>query len=471
MKRYIFILLALCGAFATEAQNCDTLFFGMREPTIYYYGTHWIDRGVPYEQVNMALIYDINSEGQTVPQRGSREMARRFNVIFDEGLDIIGLAGVFRICNDEHEVRDTVISHRVPEYLKLWLTTKGADGEDSIYAVDSVQWENKTPRYRMEFINTIFTITLDPIQRYYPFLWEAYLDIVWHITDSFYVGATAYNNETECLDDIMGAGPGKFLVPYTQIFFSRHRNDSSDIVYERYRYFQLCPGSIDLYLNILHYDPFYWGPRRGTGYTAVFPIFDTTGHIGTTPSDPEDPSDTISCPNVHGFRIMEQDQLSLTMVWDAGEGSTWEVSVVPQDMPADSGTVTTVVHPFHIVDVYSLDTGICYAAYVRQVCDTLRSQWSDSIQFRFEGNTPVFVNDFDRDYTLVSPNPAHTSVNVFSSFHIHKYELYSLKGELMERRAIHANSTIIDVSTCPKGIYLLRLYTPYGETTHKIVVQ
>ncbi|MBR7168253.1 MAG: T9SS type A sorting domain-containing protein, partial [Bacteroidales bacterium] len=60
--------------------------------------------------------------------------------------------------------------------------------------------------------------------------------------------------------------------------------------------------------------------------------------------------------------------------------------------------------------------------------------------------------------------------SIFSSFSIRKVEIYSLKGEKLIESDVENVSISLDVSTLPKGIYLVKVYTPQGVATKKLVV-
>jgi hypothetical protein len=49
-------------------------------------------------------------------------------------------------------------------------------------------------------------------------------------------------------------------------------------------------------------------------------------------------------------------------------------------------------------------------------------------------------------------------------------EVYSLKGVKVKEEEVKAASTKMDVSDLPKGTYLVKVYTPKGVATKKLVV-
>ena len=76
-------------------------------------------------------------------------------------------------------------------------------------------------------------------------------------------------------------------------------------------------------------------------------------------------------------------------------------------------------------------------------------------------------------YTALQPNPASDKVKVLSSFGISRIEAYDLKGrKVSEFRTLNSEFSItLDVSSWPRGTYLLRITTPVGQTTKKLLLR
>ena len=74
-------------------------------------------------------------------------------------------------------------------------------------------------------------------------------------------------------------------------------------------------------------------------------------------------------------------------------------------------------------------------------------------------------------YVSVSPNPATGSAEVLSSFGMSRVEVFNAAGrKVMDLKAEGLKATL-DVSKLPSGAYLLRIHTPQGMTTKKLVVR
>ena len=76
-------------------------------------------------------------------------------------------------------------------------------------------------------------------------------------------------------------------------------------------------------------------------------------------------------------------------------------------------------------------------------------------------------------YTALQPNPATDKVRITSSFGLSRIEAYDAKGRLVKELSIPNSqfSTNLDVSSWPRGAYLLRIHTPAGTTTKKLLIQ
>ena len=83
-------------------------------------------------------------------------------------------------------------------------------------------------------------------------------------------------------------------------------------------------------------------------------------------------------------------------------------------------------------------------------------------------------NDLIYRYTTLQPNPATDRVRVLSSFGITAIEAYDPRGRLVYTNTFkhsHIHTFSLDVSSWPRGTYLLRIQTPAGPTTKKLLIQ
>jgi len=73
-------------------------------------------------------------------------------------------------------------------------------------------------------------------------------------------------------------------------------------------------------------------------------------------------------------------------------------------------------------------------------------------------------------YTAVMPNPASGKVRVTSSFGLSGIEVFDGQGRCVHEAPASGYQTAFDVSSWPRGTYLVRIHTPMGTTTRKLTV-
>lgn len=85
--------------------------------------------------------------------------------------------------------------------------------------------------------------------------------------------------------------------------------------------------------------------------------------------------------------------------------------------------------------------------------------------------TAVEMVDGVGRYVSLTPNPAADRVQVLSSFGLKQVEAYNSEGRLVYADEAHGLSKTIDLAAWPRGIYLVRVITPMGSTTKKLVLR
>ncbi len=84
------------------------------------------------------------------------------------------------------------------------------------------------------------------------------------------------------------------------------------------------------------------------------------------------------------------------------------------------------------------------------------------------GNGTGLETNFHSDLT-VYPNPTDGIINIVGNTEVFSYAIYSIDNKLMK---IGTNPNgIIDITSYPKGMYLLKLQTEEGELTHKVILK
>jgi hypothetical protein len=113
----------------------------------------------------------------------------------------------------------------------------------------------------------------------------------------------------------------------------------------------------------------------------------------------------------------------------------------------------------NLIDTTIVDTTIVDTTVV----DTTIVDTGDTVAIR--------MPEYFGRYVSVSPNPATGSAEVLSSFGVSRVEVFNAAGrKVMDLKAEGLKATL-DVSKLPSGAYLLRIHTPQGMTTKKLVVR
>jgi hypothetical protein len=182
---------------------------------------------------------------------------------------------------------------------------------------------------------------------------------------------------------------------------------------------------------------------------------------------------------------------SLRLDWDDG-GEYYRVRFVNTDL----GHTTFITDTFsdnHIVLPDSLLLPGNYEVLLRKACRYTTATYDTLVWSDWGRPASLFIADPPVDTTLaiptshlsplnshltIRPNPASDEVTLLSSFGITAVEAYNAAGTLVfssrdsgsfHRLSDHALS--LDLSSWPRGSYLLRIHTPAGTTTKKLLVQ
>ena len=167
------------------------------------------------------------------------------------------------------------------------------------------------------------------------------------------------------------------------------------------------------------------------------------------------------------------------------EGTLYNVRLVGED-----GSDTTYITSDTTLAFSHLSDSIRYNVMLRKQCHyatsnydtTVYSDWLSYISFGHgaidttlnpNDTTHVGLHQTDmlRLYTSVSPNPATGKARVTSSFGLTQIDVYDTRGRLLHSLPATGLKADLDVSSWPRGTYLLRIQTPAGPTTKKLLVQ
>lgn len=82
------------------------------------------------------------------------------------------------------------------------------------------------------------------------------------------------------------------------------------------------------------------------------------------------------------------------------------------------------------------------------------------------------VNDIDIDNTCnVFPNPAKDRLKVISQFKVKDIEIYNISGIKLKTIPINDYEKYIDISDLIQGTYIIKINTPRGIATKKLLVE
>ena len=69
------------------------------------------------------------------------------------------------------------------------------------------------------------------------------------------------------------------------------------------------------------------------------------------------------------------------------------------------------------------------------------------------------------------PNPAHDVVNVLSSYQLKSVAVYDLTGRQLLEQPADGMTATVDVSSLPRGTYILAIRTLQGVATKRLLVE
>ena len=83
----------------------------------------------------------------------------------------------------------------------------------------------------------------------------------------------------------------------------------------------------------------------------------------------------------------------------------------------------------------------------------------------------ITASDAAARYVSVQPNPAVDEARVLSSLGLERIEAYNAGGQKVYEGKAEGLEATLDVKGWPRGSYLLRITTPMGTVTKKLLVE
>ncbi len=308
--------------------------------------------------------------------------------------------------------------------LRVMLFDQIDKGTDSILALDSCEMKIKNRFFDYE---AQYVADFVPNKTVVPCM-EFYFDHPHVLMDTFYVGAKCFHDED--FNFMLYAG------------FDATCSQHWRIIYWPYERF--LPSPMGNLTNL-------WG--------CIFPIVNLRCSIPWKPI------------------VLNRGLHEITIGWHAGEeGLLFQVSVGACSSNPDTNEIYTLQDTS--ITITGLEQEKCYGLWLRQGCryhtagyDTVVwSPWS-SARMIFLSQEDIDTPEIDENEVTLSPNPATGSAEVLSSFGVSRVEVFSAAGRKMMDLKAEGLKATLDVSKLPSGAYLLRIHTPQGMTTKKLLIR
>ena len=279
---------------------------------------------------------------------------------------------------------------------------------------------------------------------YHPNLWEprffpmtdVFFDSALYLTDTFYISKTmTFTDDTT------------IIIPGGIVTFEFHGYGGET---------RIIPWERRLYRDTL-FTGTWQEEEYGWHVTCLFPIIERDGD---------------TCPQVRDVQCFKGTSTQFFLRWASGVNHhDWQVSYGPAGTAPESGTILECNQ--RQTSLITVDPDSHYVAYVRARCRFARDEWgpwSDSVSIWLNQPTDAIEYAFPNIAVTLTPNPSADAVTVSADGTLLTLELRDLLGRTVLSQQPSANSATVDVSTLPAGTYILRLHTPQGVATKKLVV-
>ncbi len=164
---------------------------------------------------------------------------------------------------------------------------------------------------------------------------------------------------------------------------------------------------------------------------------------------------------------------SLSAFWRSDtDAELFQLSVCNGMTEPDSGLLFTTTDTSQALPAFHPDS--TYRLYLRKQCafrqDSVWSDWSAPLVIASRTTEGIGEAENDRWTIDINPNPATKQVHVATNFSLTQIEAFDEQGRLVQTLPASGLKATLDVSSWPRGTYLLRIHTPLGTATKKLVI-
>lgn len=286
---------------------------------------------------------------------------------------------------------------------------------------------------------------------------EYYFDTAINVTDSFYLGWMFDNKNTRYWSDSQHIAYIEYRATHMWYFTCLSSDNAPDYIYCRTRF----PWMTYIYDN----SDGSWRYRSHNDYLLVFPIIkvDTVGL----------PYDTafFSCQTPRSPQVTVRDGIRVRLNWVDNRNDGWEVSLTPPGGDPEAGRIFATANTFF--DFYGLSDDSVYSAYVRGHCRNGWGEWSEEVLLTdTTGSGTEGIAELPSGVGFeLSPNPAGGTVTVTTEVQQGTVTVIDMQGRQVLSAPVEGTSTVLDLKGLVAGTYLVRLATPQGTATGKLVVE
>lgn len=185
-------------------------------------------------------------------------------------------------------------------------------------------------------------------------------------------------------------------------------------------------------------------------------------------------TEPMPCTMPTGLTVSSVGEHNATINWSADEWiSSFEVSYGAYGTAADQGTIVTAsTNTFNII---GLQSNTNYQAYVRAVCDGVRSEWTDPVQF--STLAPDGIDDVSGSCSLnLYPNPASgsTTISLLGIEGTVTISLIDANGRTLQSETLSCSGNCakaLEVDHLAQGTYFVKVVADGISSVRRLIVK